>query len=352
MTASEANPVRHSPQWPARPYAIVELAPAELSAALSDRVLCQVIYGNAASSVDAADDPRRVVAPLQPLTGTRGAECWLSPTPVRSARAGRFAYAENDTVMMLSLRVAEADLSPLEDSVRSIYAELIKLIEARGYPHLLRIWNYLGDINRGEGDAERYRQFCLGRFAAIARPGFETQLPAASAIGSRGSEGFTLIVLASKHAGIQVENPRQLSAFRYPRVYGERSPSFSRATLLPWADGAELLVSGTASIVGHATAHAGDALAQLRQTAANLEALRTHAMQMRKQAGVPIGELRPHCYLLYLRHAEDLPTIAPAIKQLFGDAPLQVLIGDICRSELLLEVEAIYRSATEPAKPC
>lgn len=352
MTASEANPVQHSPQWPARPYGIVELAPAELSAALSDRVLCQVSYGSAAVNLNGVSDARRIVVPLQPLMGTRGGECWLSPTPVRHGRVGRFTYAENDRVMMLNLHVAEADLLVLEDAVRSIYAELIELSEARGYPHLLRIWNYLGDINQGEGDAERYRQFCLGRFAAIARPGFETQLPAASAIGSRGSEGFTLIALASKQAGIQVENPRQVSAFRYPRAYGERSPSFSRATLLPWVDGAELLVSGTASIVGHATAHAGDARAQLQQTAANLEALRTHAMQMREQAGAPIGKLRPHLYLLYLRRADNLPAIEPLIEELFGDAPLQVLIGDICRSELLLEVEAIYRSETEPAKPC
>jgi len=352
MTVSEASPEQYSAQWPARPYGIVELAPGELPKPLSDRVLCQVIYGAIAANINESSDPRRIVAPLQPLIGARGGECWLSPTPVRSARAGRFAYAENDAVMMLNLHVAEADLQVIEDAVRGVYAELLELIETRGYPHLLRVWNYLGDINHGEGDAERYRQFCLGRFAAIARPGFETQLPAASAIGSRGGEGFTLIVLASKHAGIQVENPRQLSAFRYPRVYGERSPSFSRATLLPWADGAELLVSGTASIVGHATAHAGDPRAQLQQTAANLEALRTHAIQMRKQAGAPIGELRPHLYLLYLRHADDLPAIEPLIEKLFGDAPLQVLIGDICRSELLLEVEAIYRNTPEPAKPC
>ncbi|MDB5986540.1 MAG: hypothetical protein JWR16_1593 [Nevskia sp.] len=349
MTASDTNLAQNQPQWPARPYGIRAVAADELSAPLSAHALCQISYGTAASD----DDPRRVIAPLQLLHGARVGELWLSPTPVRFGHSGRFGYAANDEVMMVHLQLAEAQMHSLEESIRSCYAELVSLIGARGYPHLLRVWNYLGDINQGTGDSERYRQFCVGRFAAVAgHPGFEAQLPAASAIGSRTGAGFTLIALASKHAGIQVENPRQVSAFRYPRAYGMRSPSFSRATLLPWADGAELLVSGTASIIGHATAHAGDAVAQLAQTAANLEALRMHAIQMQRQAGAPIGELRPHLYLLYLRHAEDLPLLLPEIERRFGDAPLQILIGDICRSELLLEVEAIYRSPADPAGAC
>ncbi len=349
MTVSDASLAQTRLQWPQRPYAVEPATAADLRAPLPPNALCQIAYGG--RPVDA--DPRRAIAPLQPLHGARAGELWLSPTPVRHGRDGRFGFAENDQVMMLHLQIPEAEMPLLEDATRGVYAELAERIAAHGYPHLLRVWNYLGDINQGSGDAERYRQFCVGRFAAVAaHPGFESQLPAASAIGSRGGEGLSLIALASRQPGIQVENPRQVSAFRYPRTYGVRSPSFSRACLLPWDNGAELLVSGTASIVGHATAHAGDAIAQLGQTAANLESLRAHAMLMRAQAGTPIAELRPHLYLLYLRHAEQLPELLPEIARLFGDAPLQVLIGDICRSELLLEVEAIYRSAQTEATAC
>ena len=247
---------------------------------------------------------------------------------------------------MLHLRLADAELPVLEDVVRGCYEELDEVVTSLGFPHLLRVWNYVSGINRGEGDAERYRQFCVGRFAAIARRrGFESQLSAASAIGSADG-GFTLLALAARRPGLQVENPRQVSAFRYPRIYGQRSPSFSRATLVPWADGAELLVSGTASIVGHASVHAGDPLAQLEQTAVNLEALRAQAQGRATGTG---DELRPQFYTLYLRHAEHLQTLLPTISQRFGDAPLQVLIGDICRRELLLEVEAIYRAVPERA---
>ena len=40
---------------------------------------------------------------------------------------------------------------------------------------------------------------------------------------------------------------------------------------------AGLLISGTASVIGHATAHSGDALAQTDEAASNLDALLGHA---------------------------------------------------------------------------
>lgn len=346
-TASDARAQARSraesqaePPWIARPYRLAAVVPGALAQPLPENALCRVEYGGGGS-----DDPRRLLVPLEVLSGARAGELWLGTEPARFGRSGSFSWAESGEALMVHAQFAESRTATLEAVVRECYLELGALIGAHGFRHLLRVWNYLGGINRGEGDAERYRQFCVGRFEAVAGSrGFEAQLPAASAIGS-AQEGFTLMALAARRPGIQVENPRQLSAFRYPRAYGLRSPSFSRATLLPWADGAELLVSGTASIVGHSTAHAGDPQAQLEQTAVNLETLRAQAMRAQRAAGHAPAELKPQFYTLYLRHAELLPELLPAMTQRFGDAPLQVLRGDICRRELLLEVEAVYRAA-------
>ncbi len=262
--------------------------------------------------------------------------------PVRHGWDGDVGYSENGEVLVMQLRLDEPALADMEEAVYRAYVRLNAFVAARGYPNLWRVWHYLGSINQGEGDAERYRRFCVGRYRAVAdHPDFESQLPAATAIGTRGG-GLSLIVLAGKRPGVQVENPRQVSAFRYPRPYGLRSPSFSRATLLPWADGPRLLVSGTASIVGHATAFAGDAAGQLRQTAANLQALLAHAVHTRLP-GRDAGEFAADSYIVYLRHAEDLPRVRADLDELFADAPRRLVIGDICRSELLIEVEAAYR---------
>ena len=48
---------------------------------------------------------------------------------------------------------------------------------------------------------------------------------------------------------------------------------FARAALVPNGRGAQLLVSGTASIVGHESLHIGDPDRQLEETARNFEAL-------------------------------------------------------------------------------
>ena len=324
--------------WPGLPYHIESAGPAGSRRPLPAHALCEFRF----EPVGADADPRRIAIDLEPLPGADAGDLWRSELPVRYGWDGDVGYSENDEVLVMQLRLDEPALADMEQAVYRAYVRIADFVAARGYPELWRIWHYLGAINQGEGDAERYRQFCIGRYRAVADGAdFEARLPAATAIGTRGG-GLSIIVLAGKRPGLQVENPRQVSAFRYPRPYGLRSPSFSRATLLPCADGARLLVSGTASIVGHATAFAGDVAAQLRQIADNLQALLAHAVHTRLP-GRYAGEFAADSYIVYLRHAEDLPRVQQELRQHFSDAPMRLVIGDICRSELLIEVEAAYR---------
>ncbi len=324
--------------WPGLPYHIESAGPAGSRLPLPAQALCEFRF----EPVGADADPRRIAIDLEPLPGADAGDLWRSALPVRYGWDGDVGYSENDEVLVMQLRLDEPALADMEQAVYQAYVRIADFVAARGYPELWRIWHYLGAINQGEGDAERYRQFCIGRYRAVADGAdFEARLPAATAIGTRGG-GLSIIVLAGKRPGLQVENPRQVSAFRYPRPYGLRSPSFSRATLLPCADGARLLVSGTASIVGHATAFAGDVAAQVRQIADNLQALLAHAVHTRLP-GRDAGEFAADSYIVYLRHAEDLPRVQQELRQHFSDAPMRLVIGDICRSELLIEVEAAYR---------
>jgi chorismate lyase/3-hydroxybenzoate synthase len=336
MILSSSEAARLSETWPRLPYVIENAGLA--GTALPEHALCEFRF----AAAPADRDPRRIAVNLPSLDGGAGGDLWLSHTPVRHGWDGDIGYSENGEALLMQLRLEEPALGDMEQAVYEAYLRIGAFLAARGYPELWRVWHYLGEINEGEGDAERYRQFCVGRYRAVADSAdFEARLPAATAIGTRGG-GLSLIVLAGRRPGQQVENPRQVSAFRYPRPYGLRSPSFSRATLLPWADGPRLLVSGTASIVGHATAFAGDPAAQLRQTAANLQALLTHAAHTRLP-GREAREFRADSYIVYLRRPEDLSRVRAELDELFGDAPQRIVIGDICRRELLIEVEAAYR---------
>jgi len=67
----------------------------------------------------------------------------------------------------------------------------------------------------------------------------------------------------------------------YGRQYGPQPPSFARASP-PTDSRMPLLLSGTASVVGHATLHAGSIAAQVDETFANFDALIAAARARRR----------------------------------------------------------------------
>lgn len=304
-----------------------------------EQLLARVRFGQ---GQPASTDAREIAIPLTVLDGAAD-EYWLSTTPVRHGWQDGLGYAENGEVLIGQLHLSEHEIARfgLARAVFHAYARINHLLHGRGYPHWLRMWNYLADILAGEGEAERYRLFNQGRAKALElKQEFERQLPAATAIGT--PEGGLLIYFlgAARVAGVRAENPRQVPAIEYPRQYGLKSPNFSRATRVEWADGGDLLVSGTASVVGHETRHAGDLAAQLDETLANLEHLVAHAGQQRGA-----GCYLPQGFRLYLKNPEQLDSLLPALRAHFGAVPITCLQGTVCRPDLLIEIEGIYSCA-------
>jgi chorismate lyase/3-hydroxybenzoate synthase len=263
-------------------------------------VLAVFGFGDAAPAVDG--DPRYLRIPLQPHGGTAPYEVWRTGRPVRSGRDGEIAWSSDGALSFGVIEVDErdhacdADPTGIVGAAAHAYARLTAFVQASDTPHLLRIWNYLDAITHGEGDHERYRQFCVGRARGLGDFAPE-RLPAATAIG-RCDEARALQVywLSAAAPGTPLENPRQVSAYRYPREYGPQPPSFARAMLPPTADRTPLLLSGTASVVGHAPLHAGALLAQLEETLANFDALLGAARVLQVywlSAASPASRMRP-----------------------------------------------------------
>ena len=214
------------------------------------------------------------------------------------------------------------ETKPLEELTRDVYARLIDEVRASGHPYFLRIWNHVGSLNEHERGLERYQWFCAGRHDAFVDAGYhhDVDLPAASCVGMP-RRGLVIYYLASSEPGVQIENPRQVSAYHYPRQYGPKSPSFSRATI--WRD--TLFIAGTSSVVGHETVHADDVVAQLDETLRNIETL------------VPLDRIV--AAKTYIRRARDYDVIAKRLEPVF--ASNLFVEANICRPELLLEIEAV-----------
>ena len=103
----------------------------------------------------------------------------------------------------------------MREASRQAYDIVQSYLQQSPHPWPLKIWNYIPGINEGSGDEERYRQFCLGRAdAVLIDPGDLPPLPAATAIGTHPDEpALQVYFLAGSLPGLDVENPRQVSAW-------------------------------------------------------------------------------------------------------------------------------------------
>ena len=313
-------------------------------AATSGALLGEIHYGARPVTPGAVAHPLAWVGmPL--LSAGAQVELWTSAQPVVSERIGPLTFARNRDLLFGCFAVdSPADFNEFEARTQEGYARLLTLVEAEGYPHLLRVWNYFPDIGERVGHLDRYMVFCRGRHQALAAHYRELggRLPAASAVGSRHG-GLVIYFLAGKTPGRHRENPRQMSAYCYPPQYGPRSPSFARATLVRSGGREVLHISGTASIVGHESRHIGDPGAQLEETLANLRALIDSTAT---EEGVHFEGLASLTRVkVYIRRPEDYPLIRARLEQVLAPgAQCLYLEAEVCRPELLLEIEAIAES--------
>jgi len=289
---------------------------------------------------------------LQELGTTRATcEVWRAGGPLSSGHTGRVHYRAGECGLFGRVVIAESDPSisgngdptTIQSATSEAYAEIFAAMDRLGYPHLLRIWNYLPDINQKTPQGERYRQFNSARRKAFLRSqrAVQGEVPAASALGSTSGNPLIIYFLASPTPGRAIESPRQTSAYRYPSEYGPASPTFSRAVISPWLLGECLLISGTASIVGHRTVHVGDVTAQTGESMENISALVDAANDAIGRSEYSIDALR---YKVYVRHARDLEAVRRKLaNRLCADLPVAYLQADICRDDLLVEIEAFGR---------
>lgn len=325
------------------PFSVVTLTAEERGhVANTQHLLAQLEFADKAAILDEEKPVFRVGLPS--LTGQAVLERWISPVPVSYGKFASITYSENGSVLFGHLLLEEADFPDFRIASETAYRHVFELLQASGYGCLLRMWNYFPAITRQQGELNRYQTFCLGRQDALdAHGNFDYSPPAATAIGTQQA-GLQLYFLAAKTAGMQLENPRQTSAFLYPRQYGPVSPAFSRATVKDWGAGKHIYISGTTSIVGHETLHIGDPLAQLEETLSNLEALLEHGDDT---LGLPIRSVRDLTQLkVYIHDPASLPAIQVQLESYMqGSATKPAILylqGDVCRADLMVEMEGIY----------
>ncbi|MCK9259643.1 MAG: hypothetical protein RBT39_02455 [Azoarcus sp.] len=270
---------------------------------------------------------------------------WLSDHALVAGRHGQVVYRHDDDLMFGVISVDESafvdtpSVSALQQAAEFAYREVFAALAHAAFPGLLRVWNYLPRINGIENGVERYRKFNIGRqdaFSACGRA-LTGRVPAASALGVRHG-ALEIGFFAVRRVPHAVENPRQVSAYHYPEVYGPRSPTFSRAAVSSSTVQDVLFISGTASIVGHQTLHQEDVAAQTRETLVNIDTVLAEAARVAPLLSPAREDL---VCLGYVRDPADLETIRAEVRRVIVDeAQVCYVQADVCRSDLLVEIEA------------
>lgn len=304
------------------------------SGAHAGNVLATVSFGASRGAVD--EESTLIALPMPVLGDGPRAEVWRTDAAVERAARRGFALARGAGVLFGASITEES--RGLRQRAAEIYQSAIAIAREEGYPRIVRMWNHFPEIHSPESGLERYQAFCAGRAEGFEQSGLAlgSDLPAASGVGTDGV-GLVVMFLATRGSVRNVENPRQVSAFRYPGKYGPRSPSFARASVAEIAGEQQLFVSGTASILGCESVHEGNIVLQLDETLENLRAVCEVASEGRHAT---LDSLPGAVYRVYVRHPEHYGTLRPLFDRMAGPGARSLWIrGDVCRSELLLEIE-------------
>ncbi len=314
-----------------------------------DSVLGLAHFGSRPVTISPRQVPVSELTIVPLVTADDVCEVWRADGPKTSGRIGAVQYRASEHVLYGCISVSESivpsgdrgnEHSPLERATFRAYSDIFAALDAMAYPQLVRVWNHVPSINDDAVDGERYWQFNKARqesFLSRKLPIVDT-VPAGSALGTPMGSPLVIYFLASRVPIRAIENPRQVSAYHYPSQYGPKSPTFSRAALLTEPAGDTLFVSGTASIVGHASVHTDDVAAQTRESIANINILVTAANRLSRDPRYAANTL---AYKVYVRNPQHLPAVAAELRAAVGHrATVAYLRADVCRRELLVEIEA------------
>jgi len=285
-----------------------------------------------------------IVSPgLRPINCDDLYECWWYKGEVDFTTCGKVRIARCADYTVAILEQPNSAPEDFRADAYDAYHELLGAVQGIEHGHLVKIWNYFSGINESEGDAEKYRQFSLGRASAFDELGIQDEsVPTGTAIGCLHDCGLTIIALLTSNDFRSTENPRQLSAYRYPRQYGPRSPKFSRGGCVVSADHTLFVISGTAAIIGHESAFPYEMELQASETLNNLDHL-ADALSGLGPADQSLVLDEDLILRVYLRESEDMDFVARQLKEVFGDIEpnLVFLNADICRRELMVEIDGV-----------
>ncbi|MDR3197311.1 MAG: hypothetical protein LBU34_05525 [Planctomycetaceae bacterium] len=282
------------------------------------------------------------------------------PASAEPPQSGFALTTEFDDLRWFFIGDVRPDYLPVGSYARSLdaFKRLGRQLEQNGFSleQIVRTWIYQGHLVLPEGKTQRYKELNRARTDFFKGVEFlkdylplEHQgevYPASTGIGADDVDVVIGAIAVSTRrkdfTAVPLENPNQTSAFDYGSVYSPQSPKFSRAMALAVGDSCFVFVSGTASITESESRFLENPEKQTEQTLDNIAAL-IDGKNLEKH-GISgfvsdLGHLKSA--RVYVKRPNELAIIKKVCDKRLGSIPTLYTIADVCRPELLVEIEGL-----------
>jgi hypothetical protein len=278
----------------------------------------------------------------------------------RTCEDRRYTIIEHKEFKELWANGIESKLSEdnIKSSAENAFEIMHKILETEKmtFDNIIRQWNYIGKIikviRHGRQMSQHYQLFNKVRSEYYRKYRSASDFPAATGIGMKHGKvmiDFCAVSGSETVQTISVSNPRQINPYSYdqkvligtPEKDQKQPPLFERAKLLIFSNAWHLFVSGTASIIGQETSGIGNLEEQTFVTNENIsqlvskENLSVHYPEIIYDNPLLFSRIR-----VYVKNSCDIPIVKSICSEIYGKTPSTYLQADICRTNLLVEIEA------------
>jgi enamine deaminase RidA (YjgF/YER057c/UK114 family) len=279
-------------------------------------------------------------------------------------------YSETDFIILqspdfkmlvsggLSFDSAKTDILLQSEKSFDLMQNTLKT-EGFDFSNVIRQWNYIENItnytDQIDGKSQHYQIFNDIRSQYYQNSNFVTGYPAATGIGTN-SGGVVIDFIALKgNENIlisPIKSPVQTDAHKYshevlaPNIMHsnlrETTPKFERAKLISSGKNTTVFVSGTAAIKGENTIPDSDVTVQTKVTFENIEKLTSDQNLSIHGLILPYKEKSLSLIRVYVKYETDIVAVQKICESSYKNIPCIIVQSDICRDNLLVEVEAVY----------
>ena len=221
----------------------------------------------------------------------------------------------------------------LKSKISGVYENFFKLSKENKM-QIVKIWHYLPQLLKKHSNGKtNYSLLCEARENIYRQYYNDIEFPAATAIGIEGNKILIYFLASLCKTYDAIENERQVSAYNYPQNIFLEKPMFSRAIKFSsqgYTD-KKIVISGTASIRGYKSMHEMEVIKQLDESIKNYKMFIEPDKNISNVSRVYLSKSQ------LFKYAE----IIKILNKNFSENKYTLMQGELCRKELLVEIEGI-----------